>query len=58
MNILASDMFTFCCFAIILFMTAVPPVVPELASDDDYSHFDDIPEPDTGEEFFPIPKVN
>lgn len=36
---------------------AVPPVVPELSSDDDYSHFDDIPEPDSGEEFFPIPKA-
>ena len=38
-------------------MAAVPPVVPELSSDDDYSHFDDIPEPDSGEEFFPTPKV-
>ena len=38
-------------------MSAVPPVVPELSSDDDYSHFDDIPEPDSGEEFFPTPKV-
>ncbi|XP_078360692.1 rho-associated protein kinase 2-like isoform X2 [Oculina patagonica] len=36
---------------------AVPPVVPELSSDDDYSHFDDIPEPDSGEEFFPTPKA-
>lgn len=36
---------------------AVPPVVPELASDDDYSHFDDIPDPDSGEEFFPTPKA-
>ena len=32
-------------------------MVPELASDDDYSHFDDIPDPDSGEEFFPTPKV-
>jgi len=38
-------------------VVAVPPVVPELSSDDDYSHFDDIPEPDSGEEFFPTPKV-
>lgn len=38
-------------------MVAVPPVVPELSSDIDYSHFDDIPEPDSGEEFFPTPKV-
>lgn len=36
---------------------AVPPVVPELLSDDDATHFDDIPEPDSGEEFFPIPKT-
>lgn len=40
-----------------VYCEAVPPVVPELASDDDYSHFDDIPEPDSGEEFFPTPKV-
>ena len=37
--------------------TAIPPVVPELSSDDDTTHFDDIPEPDSGEEFFPTPKV-
>lgn len=36
---------------------AIPPVVPELFSDDDATHFDDIPEPDSGEEFFPTPKV-
>ncbi|XP_048581823.1 rho-associated protein kinase 2 isoform X3 [Nematostella vectensis] len=36
---------------------AVPPVVPELNSDDDTSNFDDIPEPDAGEEFFPVPKA-
>ena len=39
-------------------LVAVPPVVPELLSDDDATHFDDIPEPDSGEEFFPIPKVH
>jgi len=38
-------------------LTAIPPVVPELSGDDDTSNFDDIPEPDAGEEFFPIPKV-
>lgn len=38
--------------------TAIPPVVPELSSDDDTTHFDDIPEPDSGEEFFPTPKVH
>lgn len=38
-------------------LAAIPPVVPELSSDDDTSNFDDIPEPDAGEEFFPIPKV-
>lgn len=32
-------------------------MVPELSSDDDTTHFDDIPEPDSGEEFFPTPKV-
>lgn len=32
-------------------------MVPELCSDDDATHFDDIPEPDSGEEFFPTPKV-
>ena len=32
-------------------------MVPELISDDDATHFDDIPEPDSGEEFFPTPKV-
>ncbi|XP_073258724.1 rho-associated protein kinase 1-like isoform X1 [Porites lutea] len=36
---------------------AIPPVVPELSSDDDTTHFDDIPEPDSGEEFFPTPKA-
>lgn len=36
---------------------AIPPVVPELSSDDDATHFDDIPEPDSGEEFFPTPKA-
>jgi len=41
----------------LIILVAVPPVVPELSSDDDYSHFDDIPEPDSGEEFFPTPKV-
>ena len=40
------------------FDTAVPPVVPELFSDDDATHFDDIPDPDSGEEFFPTPKVD
>ena len=38
-------------------ITAIPPVIPELKSDDDATHFDDIPEPDSGEEFFPTPKV-
>lgn len=46
-------MFLFLCV-----LVAVPPVVPELLSDDDATHFDDIPEPDSGEEFFPIPKVH
>lgn len=48
-------MFLFVCVCVLV---AVPPVVPELFSDDDATHFDDIPEPDSGEEFFPIPKVH
>ena len=48
------EMFHFC----VCVSAAVPPVVPELLSDDDATHFDDIPEPDSGEEFFPIPKVH
>ena len=42
---------------VILFFPAVPPVVPELIGDDDSSNFDDIPEPETGEEFFAPPKT-
>ena len=32
-------------------------MAPELSSDDDTTNFDDIPEPDSGEKFFPTPKV-
>ena len=50
-----------CLFFFLLFIfhrsVAVPPVVPDLLSDDDSTHFDDIPDPDSGEEFFPTPKV-
>lgn len=36
---------------------AVPPVVPELASDVDTSNFDEIEKDDSPEETFPIPKA-
>nr|XP_058957000.1 rho-associated protein kinase 2-like [Pocillopora verrucosa] len=36
---------------------ATPPVVPELASDDDYSNFDDISDPNSGEEFLQPPEA-
>lgn len=37
--------------------TAVPPVVPELASDIDTSNFDDIEKDESPEETFPVPKT-
>lgn len=40
-----------------MFIKAVPPVVPELMSDDDTSNFDDIDKDDTTEESFPVPKA-
>lgn len=36
---------------------SVPPVVPELAGDDDTSNFDEVEKEDTPEENFPIPKL-
>lgn len=36
---------------------SVPPVVPELAGDDDTSNFDDVEKEDGPEENFPIPKA-
>ncbi|XP_066019046.1 rho-associated protein kinase 1-like [Pocillopora verrucosa] len=36
---------------------ATPPVVPELASDYDYSNFDDISDPNSGEEFLQPPEA-
>lgn len=36
---------------------SVPPVIPELASDDDTSNFDEIEKEDTPEENFPVPKL-
>lgn len=36
---------------------AVPPVVPELASDDDTRNFDDYEKDDTPEEIFPVPNT-
>ena len=36
---------------------AVPPVVPELASDVDTSNFDDIEKDDSANETFPEPKA-
>lgn len=35
----------------------MPPVVPELTSDDDTSNFDDIEKDDTPEDSFPVPKT-
>jgi len=35
----------------------VPPVVPELTSDDDTSNFDDIEKDENTEESFPVPKA-
>ena len=40
------------------FYAAVAPVVPELQGDDDTSNFDDIADPDGGDEGFELPKVN
>lgn len=36
---------------------AVPPVLPELSSDDDTSNFDDVDQDETPEEHFPEPKA-
>ncbi|XP_055389536.1 rho-associated protein kinase 1 isoform X2 [Condylostylus longicornis] len=36
---------------------SVPPVVPELASDDDTRNFEEIEKDDTPEEVFPVPKT-
>ena len=38
-------------------MPAVPPVVPELSSDEDTSNFDDIEKDEGREETFPVPKA-
>ena len=43
--------------AVILFSLAVAPVVPELIGDDDTSNFEDINEPDGGNETFELTKV-
>ncbi len=40
-----------------LSFSAVPPVVPELASDVDTSNFDEIEKDDSPNETFPIPKA-
>lgn len=43
--------------ALIFFLLAAAPVVPELSSDIDTSNFDDIEEDRGEEETFPIPKA-
>lgn len=40
-----------------LIPTGVPPVVPDLTSDDDTSNFDEVENEDTPEESFPVPKA-
>lgn len=37
--------------------SGVPPVVPDLTSDDDTSNFDEVENEDPPEESFPIPKA-
>jgi len=38
-------------------MTAIPPVVPDLASDTDTSNFDDVEKEDSPTETFQVPKA-
>ena len=40
-----------------VYISAVPPVVPELSSDVDTSNFDEIEKDDSPEETFPVPKA-
>lgn len=39
------------------FIIGVPPVVPDLAGDDDTSNFDEVENEDTPDEIFPTPKA-
>ena len=39
------------------FFLGVPPVVPDLTSDDDTSNFDEVENEDTSEESFTVPKA-
>lgn len=44
-------------YSICLIPPGVPPVVPDLTSDDDTSNFDEVENEDSPEESFPIPKA-